>query len=60
MAQEFFFHNNFDLSVKNTELDADFESVEKVMKFRQRVHESVGIMYFFTLQYCAQKFTKAL
>jgi hypothetical protein len=57
MAPRIFFQNNFDLSVKNTEFNADFESVEKVMKFRQRVHESVGIMHFFTFQYCAQKFS---
>jgi hypothetical protein len=45
---------------KNAEFDADFESVEKVVKKclqKNYLHKSVGIMYFFNFQYCVQKFS---
>jgi hypothetical protein len=48
------------MGIKNAEFDADFESVEKVVKkFLQKSYqyESVGIMYFFTFQHCVQNFS---
>jgi hypothetical protein len=42
------------------EFDADFESVEKVVKNAYEesyLHKSVGIMYFYNFQYCVQKFS---
>jgi hypothetical protein len=60
MTQKIIFSNYFDMVSKNAEFDADFESVEKVLKNsneKSYLHESVGIMFFFTFQYCVQKFS---
>jgi hypothetical protein len=32
MTTKNFFPNNFDMGIKNTEFDADFRSIEKVVK----------------------------
>jgi hypothetical protein len=46
------------MGIKNAEFDADFESVEKVVKNSyEKSYESVGIMCCFTFQYCVQKFS---
>jgi hypothetical protein len=46
------------MGIKKAEFDAVFRSVEKVVKSSyKKSYESVGIMYFFTCQYCVQKFS---
>ncbi len=61
MTLKNFFCKLFDMRIKNAEFDAHFGSIEKVVKkFLQKKVisiKSVEIMYFFTVQYCEQKFS---
>ncbi len=44
------------MGIKNAEFDANLES-EKNAYEKSYLYESVGIVYFFTFQYCVQKFS---